>query len=267
MSEQRVLLAIDDNGIAEVTLNRSDKLNALDMPMFKAIDKTIKQIKKDKRVRAVILSGSGSDFCSGLDIKSVMKSPISAISLLFKWWPGNANLAQRVTAKWRQLPVPVIVAIEGRCWGGGMQIALGADFRIAHPDASLSIMESHWGLIPDMAGNKVLSQHLPLDQALKLAMTAEKLTGTQAQELGLVTEVADQPLERATALAETLIQTSPDVLAAIKKLYVNNWHKSEPTMLAKESWYQVKILSGKNQKIASQRAMGKDKEYKTRSFS
>ena len=261
------MLAIDEDGIADVTLNRSDKLNALDMAMFRAIDKTIKQIKKDKRIRAVILSGSGPDFCSGLDIKSVMKSPKNAISLLFKWWPGNANLAQRVTAKWRQLPVPVIVAIEGRCWGGGMQIALGADFRIAHPDASLSIMESHWGLIPDMAGNKVLSQHLPLDHAMKLAMTAEKLSGTQAQELGLVTEVADQPLERATALAETLIQTSPDVLAAIKKLYVNNWHKTETAMLAKESWYQVKILSGKNQKIASQRAMGKDKEYKTRSFS
>ena len=261
MSEQRVLLAIDDNGIAEVTLNRSDKLNALDMSMFKAIEQTITRIKKDKRIRAVIVRGEGEDFCSGLDVKSVMKSPKNAISLLFKWWPGSANLAQKVTANWRKLSVPVIMVIHGRCWGGGMQIALGGDFRITHPDASLSVMESHWGLIPDMAGNKVLSQNLPLDQGMKLAMTAEKLGGNQALELGLVTEVSDKPLKRAREFAQALSQTSPDVLAAIKKLYVNNWHKTESSMLAKESWYQVRILSGKNQRIASQKAMGKDKDF------
>ena len=261
MSESRVTLTVDENGIAEVKLNRPDKLNALDMPMFRAIDKTINKIKKDTSIRVVIVSGEGNDFCSGLDIKSVMKSPIAAISLLLKWLPGNANLAQKVTAKWRKLPVPVIMAIHGRCWGGGMQIALGGDFRIATPDASMSIMEARWGLIPDMAGNTALTQLMSIDQAMKLAMTAETFTGQQALDYHLVTELNDQPIDAANSLAKQLIQRSPDVLAAVKKLYQRNWTKSQRSMLATESWYQVRILSGKNQKVAVAKEQGKERDY------
>ncbi len=257
-------MTVNDDGIAEVRLNRPDKLNALDMQMFQAITATIKQIKRDKRIRVVILSGQGDDFCSGLDVKSVMSSGSSALKLLFKWWPGNANLAQKVSSHWRKLPVPVIAAIHGRCWGGGTQIALGADFRIASPNADISIMEAKWGLIPDMAGNKPLSQIMPLDQALKLAMTAEQISGEDAKQLGLVTEVNDDPLQSAYELANTLLQTSPDVLAAVKKLYVHNWHKSESSLLSKESRYQVKVLSGKNQRIATKKAMGKTAEFVAR---
>jgi len=264
MPEQRVILTVNENGLAEVMLNRADKLNALDMAMFKAIDNTIRQIRKNKSIRVVIVYGDGDDFCSGLDVKSVMGSMNNAVSLLFKWWPGRSNLAQKVTSNWRKLPVPVIMAIQGRCWGGGMQIALGGDFRFCSPDASLSVMESHWGLIPDMAGNKVLSQLMPLDKAMKLAMTAEKLSSESALDFGLVTEVHETPLEAARKFANELVNKSPDVLAAIKKLYTNNWHKTESNMLAKESWYQVRILSGKNQGIATQRAMGKHKEFKAR---
>lgn len=262
MSNSRVNLSIDKNGIAEVKLNRPDKLNALDMDMFKAINKTISKIKKDKSIRVVIVSGEGADFCSGLDIKAVMKSPTAAIKLLFKWLPGNANLAQKVTAGWRKLPVPVIMAIHGRCWGGGMQIALGGDFRIVHPESSLSIMESRWGLIPDMAGNTALTRLMPIDQAMKLAMTAETFTPQQGVEYQLVTEVNEHPEKAAKELANQLIKRSPDVLAALKKLYQNNWNGSERDMLAKESWYQIKILSGKNQGIAVSREQGKDKPYK-----
>ena len=261
MSNSRVTLTIKDCGIAEVKLNRPDKLNALDMPMFKAIDQTINKIKKNKSIRVVIVSGEGDDFCSGLDVKAVMKSPSAALKLLFKWLPGNANLAQKVTAKWRKLPVPVIMAIHGRCWGGGMQIALGGDFRIAHTDASLSIMESRWGLIPDMAGNTALTRLMPIDQAMKLAMTADTFTATQGKEYQLITEVSDEPIVAAKNLAEQLIKRSPDVLAALKKLYQKNWNGSERQMLANESWYQVRILSGKNQRIATAREQGKDKPY------
>ena len=262
MSEQRVTLSVDENGIAEVKLNRPDKLNALDMPMFKAIEQTIKKIKKNKSIRVVIVSGEGQDFCSGLDIKSVLKHPTSALKLLFKWLPGNANLAQKVTADWRNLQVPVIMAIHGRCWGGGMQIALGGDFRIATQDASFSIMESRWGLIPDMAGNTGLTRLMPIDQAMKLAMTAETFNGEQALEYNLLTELSDTPVESAKELAKQLIKRSPDVLAAIKKLYQNNWVNGQRSMLAKESWYQVRILSGKNQKIAVAKEQGKEKDYR-----
>ena len=264
MPEQRVVLTVNECGLAEVKLNRADKLNALDMPMFKAIYNTIRTIRKNKSVRAVIVYGDGNDFCSGLDVKSVMGSTGNAVSLLFKWWPGHANLAQKVTANWRKLPVPVIMVLHGRCWGGGMQIALGGDFRFCTPDASLSVMESHWGLIPDMAGNKVLSQIMPLDQAMRVAMTAQKFDGDKALELGLVTEIHENPLDAARAFAGELVTKSPDVLAAIKKLYTYNWHKSESNMLAKESWYQVRILSGKNQRIATQKALGKERHFVSR---
>ena len=125
-------------------------------------------------------------------------------------------------------------------------------------------MEAKWGLIPDMAGNKPLSQIMPLDQALKLAMTAEQISGEDAKQLGLVTEVNDDPLQSAYELANTLLQTSPDVLAAVKKLYVHNWHKNESSLLSKESRYQVKVLSGKNQRIATKKAMGKTAEFVAR---
>jgi len=261
VSDSRVTLNVDSNGIAEVKLNRPDKLNALDMPMFKAIDKTINKIKKNKSIRVVIVSGEGEDFCSGLDIKAVMKSQSAALKLLFKWLPGNANLAQKVTANWRSLQVPVIMAIHGRCWGGGMQIALGGDFRIATPDSSISIMESRWGLIPDMAGNTALTRLMPIDQAMKLAMTAETFSGQQALEYNLVTEVSEDPIESAKSLANQLITRSPDVLGALKKLYQNNWVKGQRSMLGKESLYQIKILTGKNQRIAVAREQGKEKAY------
>ena len=151
----RVNLKVTD-GIAYVNLNRAEKCNALDIDMFVAIKKIIKSLKVDRSVRAVIVTGNGEDFCSGLDIKSVMSSTKTPLSLLFKWFPWHANLAQYVSVGWKDIPVPVIMVIKGRCWGGGLQIALGADFRISTPDASFSIMESRWGLIPDMGGTLAL---------------------------------------------------------------------------------------------------------------
>jgi len=264
MTSNIVTLDIQENGIAHVLLNRPDKLNALNIEMFTAIKKTICQIKKDKTIRVVILSGKGNDFCSGLDIKSVMSRPTSALKLLFKWLPGNSNLAQKVTSMWRELNVPVIAAIHGRCWGGGLQIALGADFRIAQLNSSLSIMESKWGLIPDMAGNTQIRKLMPIDVAMKLTMTAEVLSAEEALRYNLVTEMHESALDRANELALTLIDKSPDVLAGVKKLFNQNWCRSDRAFFAKESWYQVKILAGKNQKIATKKALGKEAEYKTR---
>jgi enoyl-CoA hydratase/carnithine racemase len=147
-----------------------------------------------------------------------------------------------------------------------MQIALGGDFRIAHPQASMSIMEAKWGLIPDMGGNMVLKQLLPVDRALELTMSAKQFTGTQAYDLNLVTQVSETPIEAARSFAHQLVQTSPDVLAATKKLYLNNWHESDGNMLKKETWYQLKILSSVNQSIAVKRANGKDAAFSKRTF-
>ncbi|NQD35966.1 crotonase/enoyl-CoA hydratase family protein [Permianibacter sp. IMCC34836] len=253
MTSPRLLVQIQQ-GIAHVTLNRPDKRNALDLAMFQAIDRVIGQLKRDRSVRAIILAGAGEDFCSGLDIKSVFGNPLTGLQLLWKWLPGNANLAQRVSVGWRRLPVPVIAAIHGRCWGGGLQIALGADYRIATPEASLSIMEAKWGIIPDMGGTLALRELLPVDVAMRLASTAELLSGNEAQALGLLTAVVNDPYAAAQALAQTFVARSPDSVAAAKRLYHYAWSANARAVLARETALQWRLLLGANQKIAVQRA-------------
>jgi enoyl-CoA hydratase/carnithine racemase len=259
MNDQRVSLEIKDS-IAWVHLDRPNKRNALDLRMFRAIDRVSKRLRKDREIRAVIVQGRGEDFCSGLDVKSIMQDRSSMLSLLFKWLPGQANLAQRVSVNWRSIPVPVIMVIQGRCWGGGLQIALGADFRFVHTDASLSVMEGKWGLIPDMGGNLVLREILSKDTALRLAMTAEEIDAKNALDLGLVTHVSEAPLEHALKLVANISDRSPDAVAAVKKLYHRTWYKPDWLMLARESWYQVRIILGKNQRVAVRRQVDDGKK-------
>lgn len=257
----RITINIKDQ-IAQVRLNRADKHNALDLEMFKAIVAAQKQIAKNRSLRAVVLGAEGDDFCSGLDVKSLMSNRRGALTLLAKWLPWQANLAQKVSVGWRRLQLPVIAAINGRCWGGGLQIALGADFRFVHPEASLSIMEGKWGLIPDMGGTLALRELMHRDQAMRLAMTAEEFTAVRGLELGLVTEISNAPWQDAMALAQLLCQRSPDAVAAVKRLYRKSWSGRSGTALARESGYQWRILLGANQRIALRRQRGDDVEFR-----
>jgi len=194
-----------------------------------------------------MVSGAGENFCSGLDVKSVLANKSNGLKLLWKWLPGNANLAQIVSIGWRRLNVPVIMALHGKCWGGGMQIALGGDFRIASPDSSLSIMESRWGLIPDMGGTASLLECVSGDQAMKLAMTSEVIDASHALSIGLVTEVSELPLQAATVLAKQLLERSPDTNRVIKNVHHKIWSVNERKILAKETLNQIKIIAGENQ--------------------
>jgi len=240
-----------ENKLAFVTLTRADKHNAIDMAMFKEINNATKALKKNKDIRAVIIQGEGDNFCTGLDVKSMFNSPTNALKLLFKWLPWMSNDAQRVSTAWRKLPVPVIAVLHGKCWGGGMQLALGADFRIAHTDTSLSIMESRWGLIPDMGGTLALRENISIDQAKKLAMTAEEISASHALSIGLITDVSNEPLTQALALADIISKQSPDSVAAVKKLYNKSWLKSDGYTLALETCYQIKVAISKNRAIKS----------------
>ncbi len=260
----RVTLEIQDT-IAFVTLNRPEKLNALDMPMFEGIRDTIKLLRKNKEVRAVIVKGEGKAFCSGLDVKSIMSSPLAAAKLLFK--PGRkiSNLAQDVAYQWRSLPVPVIAVTHGKCWGGGFQIALGADFRYTTPDCEFSILEMKWGLIPDMSGSITLRELIPIDLAKELTMTARIFQGQEAKTLGLVTHCMDNPLEAAVAFAQSLQQRSPDAIACAKQLFNNTWTADDKTALKWETRLQLKLVGRANQRIAVANSTGKNKPYKPRS--
>ena len=257
----RVTVAVE-SGIARVRLNRADKRNALDLDMFRSIAAAQAEVRRQAGVRAVILQGEGEDFCTGLDVTAMMSDRKAMIRLLWKWLPWQANLAQQVSVGWRRLPVPVIAAIQGRCWGGGMQIALGADFRFAHPDASFSVMEGKWGLIPDMGGTLALREITQRDHAMRVAMTAETLDATAALGMGLVTELSAEPEQSAQQLASLLSQRSPDAVAAVKRLYRKSWSGSEGTALARETLYQWRILAGANQAIAVKRQLGKDIPFK-----
>ncbi len=241
-----IQLTIKDN-IAIVTLNRANKKNAIDMSMFYELDRIQKKLKKNRNCRAVIINAAGDDFSTGIDVKQVMSHKSSIIKLLWKWLPGNANLAQRVSYNWQKIPVPVICVIKGRCWGAGLQIALGADFRLATPESQFSIMESNWGLMPDMAGNFAMHANMRLDQSLFLSMNANIIDASLALKNGLITKLSSSPLDDAYQMAFELSKKSPDALAGIKKLYYGLWNIKQRQLLARETFYQWCIILSKNQ--------------------
>ncbi|AZR42188.1 crotonase/enoyl-CoA hydratase family protein [Marinobacter salarius] len=261
---ERVLITIED-GIAIVTLNRPDKYNGLDMPMFEAITRAAKTLKKDRSVRAIILNGAGDAFCSGLDVKTVSKNPVNFLKLLVK--PGRriSNLAQNVGYLWRDVPAPVIAVTHGYCFGGGFQIALGADFRFSTSDCEFSIMESKWGLIPDMSLTVTLRELVPIDLAKELTMTARRFDGTEAKAMGLVSRVSDDPIAEAMNFARELAERSPDAVAASKLLFNRSWNATDRTALDWETKLQKKVLGRANQRIAVARNSGSpDKPYQDR---
>ncbi|MFM4942362.1 crotonase/enoyl-CoA hydratase family protein [Aeromonas bivalvium] len=242
----RVNLTFDE-GIAEVALTRPDKLNALDLAMFRALAQTLEQLQQTRGLRAVILRGEGRGFCAGLDVKSMLKQPVAALDILKREADEATNLAQRVAYGWHQLPVPVIAVTQGVCFGGGLQIALGADFRFSTPDCRFSVMEIKWGIIPDMSGSVTLRNLMGVDSAMALAMSGRELEATEARALGLVSRVCEDPLEEARAFARTLITKSPDALAGIKRLYHQAWARSDEVMLKEETRLQKQILGRPNQ--------------------
>jgi len=261
---ERVLITIED-GIAIVTLNRPGKYNSLDMPMFEAITRAAKTLKKDRSVRAIILNGAGDAFCSGLDVKTVSKNPVNFLKLLVK--PGRriSNLAQDVGYLWRDVPAPVIAVTHGYCFGGGFQIALGADFRFSTTDCTFSIMESKWGLIPDMSLTVTLRELVPIDLAKELTMTARQFNGTEAKAMGLVSRVSDDPMAEAMNFARELAERSPDAVAASKLLFNRSWNATDKTALDWETKLQKKVLGRANQRIAVARNSGSpDKPYQDR---
>ncbi len=248
----RELVTIEiSEGIADVRLNRPDKYNALSPQMFSAIIEAGEQLAADDSLRAVVLSGNGRGFCAGLDMGSFQgmsdrKGDQSASSLQ-SFDNGPANNAQRPAYVWKRLPVPVIAAIHGVSYGGGLQIALGADIRIAAPDAKLSIMEIKWGLIPDMSITQTLRDLMPIDVAKELTFSGRILSGQEASELGLVTRVSENPFDAAMSLAGEIAGKSPDAIRFDKKLFEETWHADEATGLKLESKLQTTLIGTENQ--------------------
>lgn len=218
----RVTIEITD-GVADVRLNRPDKMNALDRAMFQALEEAGESLKHDSSVRAVVLSGEGRAFCAGLDFGSFNamadddgdKPPTDALA---RNEERITHQGQQVAYCWTEMPAPVICAVTGVALGGGFQIAMGADIRIIAPDARMSVLEIRWGLIPDMTGTQTLIRHVGLDVAKELTFSGRMVEGPEAVQLGLATKVSDSPLADALAMAHDIAGKSPHAIRAAKRL-------------------------------------------------
>jgi len=247
--EQRVKVEIADH-IATVTLTRPEKHNALDMAMFEAIIEAAAEVSAAPKLRAVVLHGEGKSFCSGLDIGGVMATG-GVDGMLDRLNDDAPNWFQRPAYDWiRTVPVPVIAAVHGNCLGGGLQIALGADIRIATPDARLSVMEIKWGLIPDMSITRSLPRLVGIDVAKELTFTGRVFSGLEALQLGVVTRLDEDPLSAARELATEIASKSPDAIRGAKRLFDQAWTGSPAETLALEAEIQRTLLGSPNQLAA-----------------
>lgn len=244
MNEQRVTIAFAD-GIADVRLNRPDKMNALDPAMFTGIADAIGQLGAMPGLRAVVLSGEGRAFCAGLDMAS-MAAGGTGVDIAGRSH-GDANLFQQVAWGWRTLGVPVIAAIHGIAFGGGFQIASGADIRIAAPGTRCSIMEMKWGIVPDMAGFALWRTTVRDDILRELAYTAREFLAEEALSLGFLTRIADDPHDQAMELARTIAGRNPHAIRAAKRLANLAAHADDTAILIAESEEQAALMRSPNQ--------------------
>ncbi|ATE64199.1 crotonase/enoyl-CoA hydratase family protein [Rhizorhabdus dicambivorans] len=243
-------------GVADVRLNRPDKLNALDDAMFDAVIRTGERLAQEKTVRAVVLSGEGRAFCAGLDMSNFtdMAGDEPPSDRLFGKTRSSsgANRAQQMAMTWRDLPMPVIASIHGAAFGGGLQIALGCDIRFATPDARLSVMEIRWGLIPDMGGMALLRNLVRDDVARELTWTGRQVSGEEAAGLGLVTRLSANPHEAAMALATEIAAKSPNAVRSGKRLLNLAADGDQRNILLLETEEQLTLMGRANQREALQ---------------
>ena len=148
---------------------------------------------------------------------------------------------------WKRLPVPVIAAVHGVAFGGGLQIALGADIRIVAPDARFCVMEVKWGLIPDMGLTQTLVDLVRLDVAKELTFTGRVVGAEEAVQLGLATRIAADPLAAALALANEIAGKSPDAIRAAKRLLEETWRAPPGAGLPLEASLQAALIGSPNQ--------------------
>ncbi len=257
----RVHISIS-HGIADVRMTRADKRNALDGAMFSALAEAGERLKTEPGVRVVVLSGEGSSFCAGLDFSSFQSMAGGAGPTVSGTTEGEGNgggnpgsmapgrithLGQQVAWVWQEIPVPVIAAVHGHALGGGIQIALGADIRIVHPDTQMSVREVHWGLVPDMTGTLMLSQLVRADVAKDLVFSARVFDGREAHAIGLATRLSDTPHDDAMVLAAEIAGRSPDAIRGAKRLINGLIHQQAETQFAAERQVIGSLIGKQNQ--------------------
>ena len=255
MNPERVTVDVA-HGVADIRMTRAEKRNALDFAMFEALDAAASELRDRADVRAAVLSGEGPSFCAGLDFPSFIAEGRDIAEAMFDHRDGDrANLAQRVTYDWQRLPMPVIAALRGHCIGGGAQLALGTDIRIASPDTTIAIREIQFGLIPDMGLTQTLPTLVGLDVAKELVFTGRGVAADEALRIGLVTRIADDPRAAALELAREIAARSPDAIRRGKRLLNAAARARSEDSLALEEELQRELLGSPNQVAAVRAAL------------
>ena len=249
---QRIKVTIRDH-VATVMLDRADKRNAVDLDMFDAFLRVRDELVSTAGLRAVVLHGDGPDFCAGIDTSVFGGHGIGTDGpdIMAPLGDSAANIVQSSALVWRELPVPVIAALTGATFGAGLQIAMGADLRIAAPDARMSVMEIRWGLIPDMAITSTFRHVVRQDYVRELTYTGRIVEAREARELGLVSRISEDPLATAGEIAAEIASKSPDAVRAAKRLINESWHDDPHAALRREAMLQHAVLTGENQREAA----------------
>jgi enoyl-CoA hydratase/carnithine racemase len=242
---ERLQINTDSQGVAHVQLARADKLNALDRALFTELAQAGAQLGADPAVRAVVLSGQGRAFCAGLDL-SLFADP-DLRGLLQHSDAEGANSAQQAVWVWHTLPVPVIAAVHGIAFGGGLQLMLGADLRYIAADTKLSIMEIDYGIIPDIGGTQLWAPLVRDDIVRELMYTGRLFTGTEAVAMGFATRVCADPLAEALRTAAEIAAKSPHAVRAAKRLANLQRAGSTADGLRREADEQLALLYTPNQ--------------------
>ena len=245
-SNDRVSLRLDATGVAHLRLTRADKMNALDPAMIDALLDAGAQLSAMPGLRCVVISGDGRAFCAGLDLASMAASG-NGLGPMTTRTHGNANRFQQIAVQFRKLPVPVIAAVHGICFGGGLQIAAGADVRMVAPDTRMSVMEMKWGIVPDMGHFALWRGHVREDILRELTYTNREFSGTDAAAMGFATHCTADPLTQAQALAAEVANKNPHAIRAAKALFNNSADDCFDAILLAESVAQEKLLGTSNQ--------------------
>lgn len=247
----RVTITMLDGGIADVRMNRPDKMNALDPAQWRALADTLDQLKAAAGLRVVVLSGEGRAFCAGLDLASMASEREPGTSStgtdLAARTRGIVNDMQYVAWGWRELPVPVIMAIHGVAFGAGSQIMAGADIRIVHPETRIAIMEMKWGLVPDVGGMPLWRTQVADDVLREMIYTNRIFSGVEAKAMGFATHVSDDPLAHALELARSIANKNPHAIRGAKRLCNMLGHATDAELLQAESDEQIKVMRTPNQ--------------------
>jgi 2-(1,2-epoxy-1,2-dihydrophenyl)acetyl-CoA isomerase len=217
MKYKSILLDQTD-AIATITLNRPDKLNAYTTEMGEEVTHAFRSLHRDRKVRAVILTGAGRAFCAGVDLehleahdqgKSASKGPRL----------GEEDFLRKLPLEMLDYPKPIIAAINGHAVGVGMTMVMPCDIRIAAEDAKLGFVFTRLGILPGLGSTHLLPNLVGMARAQELVLTGKKILGKEAAEIGLVNQSAptNEVLPAARAIAEQMAEIDPIVLAYAKR--------------------------------------------------